>query len=119
MALAGERSELPGHRRQHAGFNNCVEGAYGIARFAEREAVDSDEHARSTCGVRDPRRRLVRRWVWQWTVAGRRPTAMVCWWRSDDLAFRHTTAEHVAVANAAELGDEASESHSRGGGRRS
>ena len=70
MALAGERSELPGHRRQHAGFNNCVEGAYGIARFAEREAVDSDDVRKSTCGVRDPRRRLVRRWVWRWTVAG-------------------------------------------------
>ena len=27
-------------------FNNCVEGAYGIARFAQREAVESDEHAR-------------------------------------------------------------------------
>ena len=39
---------------------------------AEREPVDSDEHARSTCGVLDLRRQLVRRSVWQWTVAGGR-----------------------------------------------
>jgi hypothetical protein len=32
--------------------------------------VDSDEHARSTCGVFDLRQQLVRRCVWQWTVAG-------------------------------------------------
>ena len=30
LALAGERSELPGHRRQHAGFNNCVEGGLAL-----------------------------------------------------------------------------------------
>ena len=36
-------------------FNNCVEVAYGIARFAEREAVESDGHTRSTCGVRELR----------------------------------------------------------------
>ena len=36
--------------RQHPGSNNCVEGAYGIARFDRREPVESDEHARSTCG---------------------------------------------------------------------
>jgi hypothetical protein len=34
--------------------------------------VDSDEHARSTCGVLDLRQQLVRRCVWQWTVAGSR-----------------------------------------------
>jgi hypothetical protein len=28
--------------------------------------VDSDEHARSTCGVLDLRQQLVRRSVWQW-----------------------------------------------------
>ena len=32
--------------------------------------MDSDEHARSTCGVLDLRQQLVRRCVWQWTVAG-------------------------------------------------
>ena len=41
--------------RQHPGSNNCVEGAYGIARFDRREPVESDEHARSTCGVRELR----------------------------------------------------------------
>jgi len=35
--------------------------------------VDSDEHARSTCGgVLDLRQQLVRRSGWQWTVAGGR-----------------------------------------------
>src|SRR5208282_5120697 len=83
-APAAERSWLPGHRRQHAGFNNCVEGAYGIACFAEREPVDSDGHARSTCGVRELRDAPVRRSVRRWAAAARRPTSMVCWWRSYD-----------------------------------
>ena len=43
--------------------------------------MDSDEHTRSTCGVLDLRQQLVRRCVWQWTVAA--PTSMVCWCRSD------------------------------------
>ena len=34
--------------------------------------MDSDEHARSTCGVLDLRQQRVRRCVWQWTVAGGR-----------------------------------------------
>ena len=34
--------------------------------------MDSDEHTRSTCGVLDLRQQLVRRCVWQWTVAGGR-----------------------------------------------
>ena len=46
--------------------------------------MDSDEHARSTCGMRDLRQPPVRRWVWQWAVAARRPTSMVCWWQSGD-----------------------------------
>jgi hypothetical protein len=54
-----------------ARFNNCVEGAYGIARFAEREAVESDGHTRSTCGVRELRQPPVRRSVRQ--RAGRPP----------------------------------------------
>ena len=57
MALAARR-ELGGGVRQHPGSNNCVEGAYGIARFDRREPVESDEHARSTCGVRELRDRL-------------------------------------------------------------
>ena len=65
-------------------FNNCVEGAYGIARFAEREAVESDGHTRSTCGVRELRDSPVRRSVRQWAAAARRPTSIVCWWRSGD-----------------------------------
>src|SRR5208282_6041934 len=32
-APAAERSWLPGHRRQHAGFNNCVEGV-ALTMFA-------------------------------------------------------------------------------------
>ena len=31
--------------------------------------MDSDKHTRSTCGVPDRRQQLVRRCVWQWTVA--------------------------------------------------
>ena len=55
-----------------------------MASLAERsgEPVDSDEHARSTCGVLDLRQQLVRRCVWQWD-GRRRPTSMVCWCRSD------------------------------------
>ena len=34
--------------------------------------MDSDKHTRSTCGVPDLRQQLVRRCVWQWTVAGGR-----------------------------------------------
>ena len=67
--------------RQHPGSNNCVEGAYGIARFDRREPVESDEHARSTCGVRELRQPLVRRSVRQRAAAARRPTSIVCWWR--------------------------------------
>jgi hypothetical protein len=65
-------------------FNNCVEGAYGIARFAEREAVESDGHARSTCRVRELRQPPVRRSVRQRAAAARRPTSIVCWWQSGD-----------------------------------
>ena len=68
--------------RQHPGSNNCVEGAYGIARFAEREAVESDGHTRSTCGVRELRHSPVRRSVRQRAAAARRPTSIVCWWRT-------------------------------------
>ncbi|MGO9801240.1 MAG: hypothetical protein ACLPQ0_17430, partial [Candidatus Binatus sp.] len=64
--------------------NNCVEGAYGIARFDRREPVESDEHARSTCGVRELRDAPVRRSVRQWAAAARRPTSIVCWWRTGD-----------------------------------
>lgn len=39
-----------GRRDNTPRFKNGVEGSYGIARFAEREAVDSNEPARSTCG---------------------------------------------------------------------
>ena len=70
--------------RQHPGSNNCVEGAYGIARFDRREPVESDEHARSTCGVRELRQPLVRRSVRQRAAAARRPTSIVCWWRTGD-----------------------------------
>ena len=80
--------------RQHPGSNNCVEGAYGIARFAEREAVESDEHARSTCGVRELRQPPVRRSVRQRAAAARRPTSIVCWWRSGDGAPGQVTKEN-------------------------
>jgi hypothetical protein len=80
MALAARR-ELGGGVRQHPGSNNCVEGAYGIARFDRREPVESDEHARSTCGVRELRQPPVRRSEGQRAAAARRPTSIVCWWR--------------------------------------
>ena len=75
--------------RQHPGSNNCVEGAYGIARFAEREAVESDGHTRSTCRVRELRDAPVRQWA-----------AAVCWWRSGDAARRRAlaTTGHRAAA---------------------
>ena len=76
------RRELGGGVRQHPGSNNCVEGAYGIARFDRREPVESDEHARSTCGVRELRHPPVRRSVGQRAAAARRPTSIVCWWRT-------------------------------------
>ena len=65
-------------------FNNCVAGAYGIARFAEREAVESDGHARSTCGVRELRDAPVRRSVRQRAAAARPPPSIVCWWQLGD-----------------------------------
>ena len=74
--VRGERTMLWPPRRWRRGarrwcatappFNNCVEVAYGIARFAEREAVESDGHTRSTCGVRELRDSPVRRSVRQW-----------------------------------------------------
>ena len=84
------RRELGGGVRQHPGSNNCVEGAYGIARFDRREPVESDEHARSTCGVRELRQPPVRRSVA--AAGGRRAAAdvdrllvaNVCWWRTGD-----------------------------------
>ena len=82
MALAARR-ELGGGVRQHPGSNNCVEGAYGIARFAEREAVESDGHTRSTCGVRELRDSPVRRSVRQRAAAGDRLLVAIgrCWRR--------------------------------------
>ena len=80
--MAAARRELGGGVRQHPGSNNCVEGAYGIARFDRREPVESDEHARSTCGVRELRDPPVRRSVGQRAAAARRPTSIVCWWRT-------------------------------------
>ena len=73
MAGAGGATRARGWRATATGFNNGGEGgSYGIARCADGEAVDSDEQARSTCGVLDRRQQLVRRCVWQWTVAGSR-----------------------------------------------
>ena len=65
-------------------FNNCVEGAYGIARFAEREPVEAMGIRDRPCGVRELRDAPVRRSVRQWAAAARRPTSIVCWWRSGD-----------------------------------
>ena len=89
------RRERGGGVRQHPGSNNCVEGAYGIARFDRREPVESDEHARSTCGVRDLRQPLVRRSVRQRAAAERRPTSIVCWWRTGDAGGRHWSWIHA------------------------
>jgi len=46
--------------------------------------VESDGHARSTCGVRELRQPPVRRSVRQRAAAARRPTSIVCWWQSGD-----------------------------------
>ena len=46
--------------------------------------MESDGHARSTCGVREPRQPPVRRSVRQRAAAARRPTSIVCWWQSGD-----------------------------------
>ncbi len=78
---AGARRELGGGVRQHPGSTTALRGAYGIARFDRREPVESDEHARSTCGVRELRQPPVRRSVGQRAAAARRPPALVCWWR--------------------------------------
>ena len=50
--------------------------------LTRREPVESDEHARSTCGVRELRQPPVRRSVRQRAAAARRPTSIVCWWRT-------------------------------------
>ena len=79
---------------------------------AEREPVDSDEHARSTCGVLDLRRQPVRRSVWQWTVAGGRRrwfvggdrTAARIWRRAGDdgrnpqRRHQHDTRRHPTTS---------------------
>ena len=46
--------------------------------------MESDGHARSTCGVRELRQPPVRRSVRQRAAAARRPTSIVCWWQSGD-----------------------------------
>ena len=74
-----------------------VEGAYGIARFDRREPVESDEHARSTCGVRELRDAPVRRSVRRWAAAARRPTSIVCWWRSGDAGGAEDRAPGAGV----------------------
>ena len=61
--LDNSKPHVRGWCGQHPGSNHCVEGAYGIARFDRREPVESDEHARSTCGVRELRQPPVRRSV--------------------------------------------------------
>ena len=90
--------------RQHPGSNNCVEGAYGIARFAEREAVESDGHARSTCGVRELRDAPVRRSVGQRAAAALRPTSIVCWWQLGDAGGAEDRRRAPAPACAGDDG---------------
>jgi len=74
-----------------------LRGAYGIARFAEREAVESDGHARSTCRVRELRQPPVRRSV-------RQPTAIVCWWQSGDAGGAEDRRRAPAPACAGDDG---------------
>jgi len=75
-----------------------------VAAAAGGSAVDSDEHARSTCGVRELRQPLVRRSVRQRAAAARRPTSMVCWWQSgyaggaEDQRRAPATTGHRAAA---------------------
>ena len=46
--------------------------------------MESDGHTRSTSGVRELRQPPVRRSVGQRAAAARRPTSIVCWWRTGD-----------------------------------
>ena len=64
--------------------------------------MDSDEHARSTCGVLDLRQQLVRRCVWQWTVAGGRRR----WFVGGDRTaarIRRRAGDEVAAARPTRL----------------
>ena len=73
MTALAPRCEVGGGARQHPVSTTAARGALMASLAeAEREPVDSDEHARSTCGVLDLRRQPVRRSVWHWTVAGGR-----------------------------------------------
>ena len=76
------RRELGGGVRQHPGSTTALRGLMASLALPQREAVESDGHARSTCGVRELRRPPVRRSVGQRAAAARRPTSIVCWWRS-------------------------------------
>ena len=70
--------------------------------------MESDGHARSTCGVRELRDAPVRRSVRRWAAAARRPTSIVCWWRSGDAPAptghraaacdQHDTRRHTATS---------------------
>ena len=67
------------------GGDNSVRGLLWHRSLSGGEPVDSDKHTRSTGVVPDLRQQLVRRCVWQWTVAGgRRP-----WFVGADLSPRN------------------------------
>ena len=72
MAGAGGAMRATGWRATAIRFQQFGEGGSMASLAERREPVDSDEHARSTCGVLDLRQQLVRRCVWQWTVGGGR-----------------------------------------------
>ena len=73
MTGTGGAMRARGRRATALPFQQLRRGAL-MASLAEPqgEPVDSDGHARLTCGVLDLRQQLVRRPVWQWTVAGGR-----------------------------------------------
>ena len=82
MAGAGGAMRATGWRATAIRFQQFGEGGSLLASLAERDArarVDSDEHARSTCGVRDTAPAACAALVsWQMGRGGRRPTSMVC-----------------------------------------
>ena len=68
----------------------ALRGLMASLALPSARPVESDGHTRSTCGVRELRDAPVRRSVRQRAAAARRPTSIVCWWRSGDAGGAET-----------------------------
>ena len=66
--------------------------------------MESDGHARSTCGVRELRDAPVRRSVGQRAAAALRPTSIVCWWQLGDAGGAEDRRRAPAPACAGDDG---------------